>query len=135
MTPQSPTVRATDQSVTVPIRPSDLGPTGHVHQSRYHEYLGEARAAVLAHHGCDNRDYVVARVELDHRDGIPNEERAVVVGGRVVTVGRTSVRVEHWICLADGALVAEGSSILVAWDPAASTKRAIGAEERTRLSR
>jgi acyl-CoA thioesterase FadM len=131
----STTSRPTDAAVRVAIRPSDLGPTGHVHQSRFHEYLGEGRAAIMAAHGCDARDFVVARIELDHRGEIGNDEKAVQVGGRVAAVGSSSVRIELWIALPDGAVVAEGASVLVAWDATVGAKRAIGDDERARLER
>lgn len=135
MTPASTTSDCADELIAVRIRPSDLGPTGHIHQSRFHEFLGEGRAAIMARHDCDARDFVVARIELDHRGEIGNDVKSVLVGGRVAAVGRSSVRFDLRITLTDGSLVAEGSSVLVAWDEVAGAKRRIDDGERTRLER
>ena len=55
-------------SVRVPVRWRDLDLLGHLNQAVYHEYLEEARGALMASLGADNRfPFVLARVELDYR--------------------------------------------------------------------
>ena len=48
-------------------------------------------------------------------------------------VGRSSVEVVHELRARDGALAAEGRSVLVAWDPARRGSRPFTDAERTAL--
>jgi acyl-CoA thioesterase FadM len=94
-------------------------------------YCDEARAAALRATVGDFETWpnVVARAEIDYRREIPLGTREVVVRTRVAHVGRSSVRFEHDV--ADGA--AEASAVLVAWDPATRSSRAITEAERRAL--
>jgi acyl-CoA thioester hydrolase len=76
---------------------------------------------------------VLARVELDHRQEIRRDHGPVTVALRVEAVGRSSVTVWHEIRRADGAVAAEGRSVLVAWDRDARHSRPLTDAERAAL--
>lgn len=118
--------------VRVPVRWSDLDVLGHVNQAIYHQYLEQARVAVLRRAG-DPRGFVLAHVELDHLAEIGLGVDAVEVAVRVAAVGGSSVRIEHEVRLPSGAVAARGLSVEVAWDAAKRRKRELGEEETRRL--
>ena len=121
--------------VRVTVRWRDLDLLGHLNQSVYHEYLEEGRGALFAElakagHGFA---FVMARVELDYRSEVRRDHRHVAVVTSVASVGTSSIVVANRIEVPDGTVAAEGTSVLVAWDPATRGKRAISAEERAAL--
>ena len=58
----------------------------------------------------------------------------VTVAIRVEAVGRSSVTVSHEIVRADGAVAADGRSVLVAWDREARRSRLLTDAERAALA-
>jgi acyl-CoA thioester hydrolase len=118
------------------LRWRDLDQLGHVNQSVYHELLEEGRGALFAPliESPGGFRFVLARVELDYRHEVRLADREVEVVSRVARLGRSSVTLEQEIRLADGALAAAGTSVLVAWDGEARGSRALTEIERERLS-
>ena len=53
---------------------------------------------------------------------------------RLSHVGTSSFRVVNEIRLPDGTVAASGTTVIVAWDPVARTKRALSELERSTLS-
>ena len=108
---------------------------GHLNQAVYHELLEEGRGALFERLGVLENGFffVLARVELDHRREVRRQDSPVTVALRVEAVGRSSITVAHDIVLPDGAVAAEGSSVLVAWDRDARRSRPLTDAERTRL--
>ena len=80
---------------------------GHLNQSVYHELLEEGRAGLMM-------------------------EVEIVV--RLAHVANSGLRLEHEVRLPDGSLAASGATVLVAWDPATRSKRALTEAERAALS-
>ena len=117
----------------VALRSRDFDGLGHVNQAVYHELLEEARIALFRAAVPDGLFFVLARVELDHRGEIARGEDRVVIGTRVVRVGRSSVEVVHDLRVPGGPVVAEGRSILVAWDPRRRGSRPLTDAERAGL--
>ncbi len=113
---------------------------GHLNQSVYHELLEEGRVALLAELvrrvGGDHTHggYVLAHVDLDYRTEVRKDHGEVDVVVRLGHVGTSSFRLDNEIRLPDGTVAASGTSVVVAWDPAARTKRALSELERTALS-
>lgn len=117
----------------IDVRWRDLDLLGHLNQSVYHELLEEGRAALF--HQVDALDaFVLARVELDYKAEVRRDHSPIEVVARLVRIGRSSVTVEHEVVRNDGAVAASGSSVLVAWDPAARRSRPLGEDERSRLN-
>jgi acyl-CoA thioester hydrolase len=124
----------------MPLRWRDMDMLGHLNQSVYHELLEEARVGLIAElvrrvdgdpvHG----GYVVAHVDLDYHAEVRKDHGEVEVRVRLVHVGTSSLRLEQEIRLPDGTLAASGTTVLVAWDPAARGKRELSDAERAALS-
>ena len=121
--------------IEIDLRWRDLDFLGHLNQAVYHELLEEGRGGLFKHLGVldDGFFFVLARVELDHRQEIRLDHSPVTVVMRVEKVGRTSVGVAHDILRNDGAVAAEGRSVLVAWDRDARHSRALTESERAKL--
>jgi acyl-CoA thioester hydrolase len=121
--------------IDVELRWRDLDFLGHLNQAVYHELLEEGRGALFEQLGALDGGFffVLARVELDHRQEIRRDHGPVTVALRVEAVGRSSVSVAHEIIRADGAVAAEGRSVLVAWDRDARRSRPLTEAERSAL--
>jgi acyl-CoA thioester hydrolase len=132
--------QALEQSVRVQVRWRDLDLLGHLNQSVYHELLEEGRIALIAElmaragGARDVGGYVIAHVDLDYHAEVRKDHGEVDIVVRVARVGTSSIELEHEIRLPDGRLAASGKSILVAWDPAARTKRDLSEAERAALT-
>jgi acyl-CoA thioester hydrolase len=121
--------------IDVELRWRDLDFLGHLNQAVYHELLEEGRGALFEQLGALDGGFffVLARVELDHRQEIRRDHGPVTVALRVEALGRSSVSVAHEIIRADGAVAAEGRSVLVAWDRDARRSRPLTDAERSAL--
>jgi acyl-CoA thioester hydrolase len=121
--------------IDIALRWRDLDFLGHLNQAVYHELLEEGRGALFEQLGAMDGGFffVLARVELDHRQEIRRDHGPVTVAIRVESVGRSSVSVGHEIIRADGAVAAEGRSVLVAWDRDARRSRPLTDAERSAL--
>ena len=113
---------------------------GHLNQSVYHELIEEARIALIAElmRRAGNRHaaggYVLAHVDLDYHAEVRKDDGAVDIIVRVSRVGTSSLELEHELRLPDGRLAASGKSVIVAWDLASRTKRALSDGERAALT-
>jgi acyl-CoA thioester hydrolase len=127
-TPKSPP-RA---SVRIKLRWRDVDMLGHVNQSVYHEYTEEARTALLASlPGADSKGgWVLVHTDLDHRHEIRRDADEVECTAWIDAVGTKSVTFRNEVRTLDGTLCAEGSSVIVAWDPATRGAREMEPAER-----
>jgi acyl-CoA thioester hydrolase len=122
-------------SVPISLRWRDMDMLGHLNQAVYHELLEEGRAALFRalHERGHGFAFVLVRVELDYRREVRHDHERVDVVARIASVGRSSVTVSHEVVLPDGAVAAEGTSVLVAWDMAKRTSRELTEAERAVL--
>jgi acyl-CoA thioester hydrolase len=118
---------------TIAIRWRDLDPLGHVNQAVYHELLEENRGALFASLEENAFPFVLARMELAYRNEVRRDHETVEVVCRVAKVGTRSVTTADQIVVPDGTVAAEGSSVLVAWDPKARSSRDLPHAERAAL--
>jgi acyl-CoA thioester hydrolase len=113
---------------------------GHLNQSVYHELLEEGRAALItelarrAGGGQGHGAFVLAHVDLDYHREVRKDHGEVQVAVRVQRVGTASLTLHHEVRLPDGVVAASGTTVLVAWDPAARGKRPLTDAERAALS-
>ncbi|MGH2530467.1 MAG: acyl-CoA thioesterase [Actinomycetota bacterium] len=118
------------------IRWRDIDAYGHVNNAVYLNFLEEARDA-WAHKVLgpvtDTWDFVLARVAIDFRSELTQDDGEVVVRCRLDSIGRASVRTHEEIVKRDGTVSAEAESVIVARDPATGTSRPLTDEERTAL--
>jgi acyl-CoA thioester hydrolase len=96
----------------------DVDAAGHVNNAVYLTYLETARIAylrdVLGLETVDELAVIVANVNIDFRSPSYFGER-LEVGARAPRIGKKSFEMDHEIW-ADGRLVAEATSVLVAYD-------------------
>jgi acyl-CoA thioester hydrolase len=129
-----------EHSLRVQLRWRDMDMLGHLNQSVYHEMIEEARIALIAElmRRSDAEfaqgGFVLAHVDLDHHTEVRKDHEEVEVTVHVTRVGTSSIGLEQEIKLLDGRVAASGTSVLVAWDLATRTKRALSDGERAALS-
>jgi len=122
----------------IEIRWRDVDAYRHVNNAVYATYLEECRdelaEKVLADVG-DIWDYVLARVAIDFRRELTQDDDEVVVRCAVDRVGRSSVTLREEIRTRDGELSAEAEAVLVARDPATGRSRPLTDPEREAFER
>jgi len=120
----------------IEIRWRDLDAYRHVNNAVYATYLEECRdewmEAALGDAG-DLWDFVLARVAIDFREELTQEDDAVVVSARLSRIGRSSLTLREEIRKLDGTLAAEAESVLVARDPKIGRSRPLSGFERAAL--
>jgi len=109
------------------VRFSDRDALGHVNNAVYSTYLEEARIDILG----GLTDFILARVEIDFRSELRDADE-VVVRSRLDRIGTTSFTLRHEIHAA-GQLVAEATSVIVAYDYARGQTDEVSDELRERL--
>ena len=120
-------------ALAIPIRWRDLDPYGHVNNAVYATYLEECRDELvegLLGDAGDAWDYVLARVAIDYRRELTQEDDEVVVRARVAGVGRSSIRLDETVHTAAGELAAEAEAVLVARDRETGRSRPLSPAER-----
>jgi acyl-CoA thioester hydrolase len=107
-----------------------------VNNAVYLNYLEEARDAwvqkVLGP-VTDTWDFVLARVAIDFRAQLTQDDGEVLVRCSLDQIGRASVRTREQIRKADGTVSAEAESVIVPRDPETGRSRALSDEERAAL--
>lgn len=116
------------------LRLNDFDVLGHLNQAVYHELLELGRIDLVNGLSVDNDDFVLAHVELDYRREVTKAERSVTIETAIERVGRSSLRLVQRVVRGDGAVAAEGASVLVGWDRAARTSRPLSDAERAALA-
>jgi acyl-CoA thioester hydrolase len=120
----------------IEIRWRDMDAYGHVNNGVYLNYLEEARDRwVLEVLGdvADTWDFVLARVAIDFRNELRQDDGEIVVRCGVDSIGRSSIRTREEIRKADGSLSAEARSVIVPRDPSTGRSRPLTQEERDAL--
>ncbi len=106
----------------IEVRYGDLDPQGHVNNARYLTYMEQARVAYVRHLGLWDGDsfltlgMIMADAHVVFKAPILWGQ-SLRVGMRITRLGNKSMHSEYRIEDADtGAVLAEGSSVLVAYD-------------------
>ena len=120
----------------IKIRWRDMDAYGHVNNGVYLNFLEEARdrwvqeaLGAIA----DTWDFVLARVVIDFRSELKQDDGEIVVRCALDSVGRSSIRTREAILKADGTISAEAESVIVPRDPATGRSRPLTDQERTAL--
>lgn len=122
--------------VAIPIRWRDVDAYGHVNNAVFLNYLEEARDRLVTDlFGERAWDFVVARVAIDYRKELGQDDGEVIVSCRITGFGRSSVRTAEAVRTRDGELAAEAESVVVARDPSTGRSRPLTDEERAVLER
>ena len=122
----------------IEIRWRDMDAYRHVNNAVYATYLEEVRDewADRALGGAgDVWDYVLARVAIDFRRELTQDDDAVIVSCRLVRIGTSSLTLRETIHTAAGVLSAEAEAVLVARDRESGRSRPLTADERAAFER
>ena len=121
----------------IEIRWRDVDAYGHVNNAVYLNYLEEARDAwvqsVLGPVSGTTWDFVLARVEIDFRAELTQDDRAVIVRCSLDRIGRSSIWTREEVRKEDGSVSAEARSVVVARDPETGRSRPLTEPERDAL--
>jgi acyl-CoA thioester hydrolase len=122
----------------IEIRWRDMDAFRHVNNAVYATYLEECRdewaEAALGEAG-DLWGFVLARVAIDFRRELTQEDDRIVVSCRLVRVGNSSVTLREEIRTEAGELSAESEAVLVARDDATGRSRPLTDAERRAFER
>jgi acyl-CoA thioester hydrolase len=117
----------------IEIRWRDVDAYRHVNNAVYATYLEECRDEwvdrVLGDTG-DAWDYVLARVAIDYRRELTQEDDVVVVTCRLARIGTSSLTLAEEIRTQDGELSAEAEAVLVARNRETGRSRPLNEAER-----
>jgi acyl-CoA thioester hydrolase len=121
----------------IEIRWRDVDAYGHVNNAVYLNYLEEARDAwvqeVLGTASGSTWDFVLARVAIDFKVELTQDDGAVVVTCALDRIGRSSVGTREEVRRLDGTLSAEARSVVVPRDPESGRSRPLTDAERAAL--
>jgi len=122
----------------IEIRWRDLDPYGHVNNAVYLTYLEEARdewlELALGGDG-DIWDYVLARVAVDFRRELTQDDDRLVARCALSSLGTSSIRTREELRTRTGDVAAEAEAVLVARDRETRTTRPLTSTERAALER
>ena len=125
--------------VRLQLRWRDMDAYGHVNNAVYLNFLEEARDAwverVLGPVADDVWHFVLARVAIDFRNELKQEDGEIVVRCRLGSIGRSSIRTREEILKLDGTVSAEAEAVIVPRDPDTGSSRALTTQEREALER
>jgi acyl-CoA thioester hydrolase len=122
----------------IEIRWHDVDAYQHVNNAVYATYLEECRddwvERALGDHG-DPWDFVLARVAIDFRRELRQEDEWVVVSCRLERIGTSSFTLREEIRADEGWIAAESEAVLVARDRESGRSRPLNGAERAALER
>jgi acyl-CoA thioester hydrolase len=122
----------------IEIRWRDVDAYRHVNNAVYATYLEECRDewldAALVGVG-DAWDYVLARVAIDFRRELTQDDDVVLVRCRLARIGTSSLTLAEEIRTLDGELAAEAEAVVVARDRETGRSRPLQEAERAAFER
>nr|WP_296770808.1 acyl-CoA thioesterase [Rhodococcus sp. (in: high G+C Gram-positive bacteria)] len=120
----------------IPLRWRDLDSQSHVFHGVHVALFDQARAAMLGDAlGTADLEYVVVRLEIDYSAELTLADSPVGVNCSVAGLGNTSIVLVEKMHTATGALVASTRAVIVLWDVATRTPRALTLADRRALGR
>jgi acyl-CoA thioester hydrolase len=121
----------------IEIRWRDVDAYRHVNNAVYLTYLEEVRdewlEGVLGRDSENLWDFVLARVAIDYRSELTQEDDFVVACCGLETIGTSSFRTKERLLAPGGRVAAEAEAVIVARNRVAGGARALSAEERRAL--
>lgn len=122
----------------IEIRWRDMDAYRHVNNAVYLTYLEEVRdewLETVLGQAESVWDFVLARVAIDFRRELRQEDDAVVVSCRLDRIGTSSVRTIEEVRKLDGTLAAEAEAVLVAREFGEGRSRPLTESERAAFER
>jgi acyl-CoA thioester hydrolase len=120
----------------IEIRWRDVDAYRHVNNAVYATYLEECRDewVIRALGGAgDPWDFVLARVAIDFRQELVQDDEAAVVSVSLERIGTSSLTLREEIRKLDGTVAAEAEAVLVARDRETGRSRPLTDDERSAL--
>jgi acyl-CoA thioester hydrolase len=120
----------------IEVRWRDMDAFRHVNNAAYLTYLEEARDEWMGLAVGDDLlgDFVLARVKIDYRSPVTQDDDEVEVEVALVAVGGASLTTSEIVRAgAEARVAAEARSVLVHIDAASGRSRTLGEELRTQL--
>jgi acyl-CoA thioester hydrolase len=122
----------------IEIRWADLDAFRHVNNAVYLTYLEEARdrwLEAMVPEGRSTWDYVLARVAIDFRRELREEDEHLVASCRLLRLGRSSIVTYEDVRTRDRELAAEAEVVMVARDAETGRSRPLTPSERDSFGR
>jgi acyl-CoA thioester hydrolase len=122
----------------IEIRWRDMDAFRHVNNAVYLTYLEEVRDEWLGSVLGDEEnlfDFVLARVAIDFRSELTQNDDAVIARCRLDRIGNSSVRTREEIVRGDGRVAAEAEAVLVARELGEGGSRPLTLAEREAFER
>jgi acyl-CoA thioester hydrolase len=117
----------------IEIRWRDLDALRHVNNAVYATYLEEARDEWFVRAlGAEGSfwDFVLARVAIDFRRELTQDDDALVVKTRLVRIGTSSLTFREEIVSLEGGVAAEAEAVVVAGESDTGRSRGLAVAER-----
>jgi YbgC/YbaW family acyl-CoA thioester hydrolase len=113
----------------------DFDIAGHVTDSAYPMYFGEARGRLLAERVGPFTEFpcVLMHVSIDYRREIAFPSAELLVRTRITEIGRSSMNFEQELVRDDGVTAAMATSVVAAFDLEKRASREISEQDRRRL--
>lgn len=121
--------------VEIHVRWTDMDAYGHVHHATQIGLIEDGRNRWLDSILSEGEtwDYAVVRVAFDYRGQLRYEDGPARCSFEVRAIGGSSVTLAETLMASDGTVVAEGETVIVAWDKGASRARPLSEGEREKL--
>ena len=122
----------------IEIRWADLDAFRHVNNAVYLTYLEEARDSwleAMVPQGRSTWDYVLARVAIDFRRELREEDGFLDASCRLLRLGRSSIVTHEQVRTVGGELAAEAEVVMVARDADTGRSRPLTPAEREAFER
>ena len=117
----------------IEIRWRDMDAFGHVNNAVFLTYLEECRDELMAsalEGVSDVNDFVLARVAIDYRRALTQDDDVITVRCRLEALGTSSVRTREEILTASGDVAATADSVMVPLAAGGTVARPLSDAER-----
>ncbi|WP_175507254.1 acyl-CoA thioesterase [Halostagnicola kamekurae] len=119
---------------SIPVRFQDIDSTGHVNNTKYPNFLAEARASYyeeVLEYDLREANTVIVHMSIDYADEITRDD-TVDIEVQVTNLGASSITMEYSFQL-DGKTVARAETIQVVYDRAGGHSKSIPSAWRRRI--
>lgn len=120
-------------SCTIEVRWADSDRLGHVNNTKFIEYMQEARIKFFRSATFEHLPVVVRKSDVEFLRPVKDESGPLTVTITAVRLGTTSYTLRHTVVDVHGNVCGTGDVVLVGFDPATDTARALTADERRML--
>jgi acyl-CoA thioester hydrolase len=120
-------------SCTVEVRWADSDRLGHVNNTKFIEYMQEARIKFFRSATFERLPVVVRKTDVEFLRPVKDESGPLTITVTVLRLGTTSYTLRHTVTDVHGNMCGFGDAVLVGFDPDTDTARALTDDERRML--